>query len=331
MNNQAIFCVTENGIEIAKKINEKISSDVFVIEKFNKNFGISFTSLKEVVNENFKKYKYLIFIMATGIVVRTISKYINKKDLDPAVIVIDENITFAISLISGHIGGGNLFTKVICDKLNIIPIITTSSDITGKIAIDTLAEKLNCNMKSLEEAKNLTSLIVDNKNVGLSLPKNVNVMESKNSPSPDGVVIISNREKIEITQLYPKDIILGVGCRRGVPTEIVLNAIKTALKKANISEKSIKHIANIKTRRLIKLLSNTDNISAFMRKAPRTKTSLLNKYGVNAQINENKELVLPTNNVADLNRVLEFLNEDIFRGVITDRLYRSNSKKKDNH
>ena len=68
-----------------------------------------------------------------------------------------------------------------------------------------------------------------------------------------------------------------------------------------------------------------------MRKAPRTKTILLNKYGVNAQINENKELVLPTNNVADLNRVLEFLNEDIFRGVITDRLYRSNSKKKDNH
>lgn len=99
----------------------------------------------------------------------------------------------------------------------------------------------------------------------------------------------------------------------------------------NVNTESIKHIANIKTRRLIKLLSNTDNISAFMRKAPRTKTSLLNKYGVNAQINENKELVLPTNNVADLNRVLEFLNEDIFRGVITDRLYRSNSKKKDNH
>lgn len=81
----------------------------------------------------------------------------------------------------------------------------------------------------------------------------------------------------------------------------------------------------------IAIASYNNNISAFMRKAPRTKTSLLNKYGVNAQINENKELVLPTNNVADLNRVLEFLNEDIFRGVITDRLYRSNSKKKDNH
>ena len=29
--------------------------------------------------------------------------------------------------------------------------------------------------------------------------------------------------------------------------------------------------------------------------------------------------------------VVEIFNEDIFRGVITNRLYRSNSKKKDNH
>ena len=54
------------------------------------------------------------------------------------------------------------------------------------------------------------------------------------------------------------------------------------------------------------------------------------KYGINAQINGNNELVLPTNNVVELNRTLEFLNEDIFRGIITDSLYHSNSKKKDN-
>lgn len=99
----------------------------------------------------------------------------------------------------------------------------------------------------------------------------------------------------------------------------------------NVSTENIKYIANIKTRRLIKLLSNTDNIVTFMRKTSRTRSSLLRKYGINASINANNELVLPTNNVAELNRVLEFLNEDIFRGVITDSLYRSNSKKKDNH
>jgi len=102
------------------------------------------------------------------------------------------------------------------------------------------------------------------------------------------------------------------------------------IKGIDVNVENIKHIANIKTRRLIKLLSSTNNIATFMRKASRTKTSLLKKHGINAQINGNNELVLPTNNVVELNRTLEFLNEDIFRGIITDSLYRSNSKKKDN-
>ena len=101
------------------------------------------------------------------------------------------------------------------------------------------------------------------------------------------------------------------------------------IKGIDVSAENIKHIANIKTRRLIKLLSSTNNITTFMRKASRTKTSLLKKYGINAQINGDNELVLPTDDVVELNRTLEFLNEDIFRGVITDSLYRSNSKKKD--
>ena len=101
------------------------------------------------------------------------------------------------------------------------------------------------------------------------------------------------------------------------------------IKGIDVSAENIKHITNIKTRRLIKLLSSTNNITTFMRKASRTKTSLLKKYGINAQINGDNELVLPTDNVVELNRTLEFLNEDIFRGVITDSLYRSNSKKKD--
>ena len=98
----------------------------------------------------------------------------------------------------------------------------------------------------------------------------------------------------------------------------------------NVNVEHIKSIANVKTRRLVKSLSKTENIKLFMQKSPRSRTTLLKKYGVNVQLDENKKLLLPTNNVAELNRILEFLNEDIFRGVITDNLYRSNSKKKDN-
>lgn len=91
----------------------------------------------------------------------------------------------------------------------------------------------------------------------------------------------------------------------------------------------IKKIANVKTRRLIKVLSSTTNVSIFIGKSLRTKKSLLKKYGIKAQINNEGKLILPIHNVSELNRTLEFLNEDIFKGAITDSLYLSNSKKKD--
>lgn len=97
----------------------------------------------------------------------------------------------------------------------------------------------------------------------------------------------------------------------------------------SVNANVVKDLANVKTRRLVKLLLSTNNIATFIGKNAKTRTSLLKQYGIKAQINANNELELPTNNVADLNRALEFLNEDIFKGVITNSLYRSNSKKKD--
>lgn len=49
--------------------------------------------------------------MATGIVIRKISKLIETKDKDPAVLVIDEAKNFVISLLSGHLGWGKQASK----------------------------------------------------------------------------------------------------------------------------------------------------------------------------------------------------------------------------
>ncbi len=238
MNNQAIFCVTENGIEIAKKINEKIPSDVFVIEKFNKNFGISFTSLKEVVNENFKKYKYLIFIMATGIVTRIIAPHILKKDADPAVISIDEQGNFVIPLLSGHLGGANNQSKKIANIINSIPVITTATDVSGKIAVDTLAENLNCKLDSLESAKKVTSLILQNKEISIDLPKNIEV----NNKNAEGIILITNKINIEITKIIPQNICVGIGCKKGMKVEDLEIFVNEVFNNFNLNIESIKNL-----------------------------------------------------------------------------------------
>ena len=140
-----------------------IRDRIYTLKKFNIEDTIQMENFTETLEKEFNSYDGHIFIMATGIVVRKISTLIKSKDVDPAVVVIDEGAHFVISLLSGHLGGANELAEIIGEKLNLVPIITTSSDVTGKIAVDTLSQKLNGELESLEKAKNVTSLIVDGK------------------------------------------------------------------------------------------------------------------------------------------------------------------------
>lgn len=236
----AVWTVTRgaglNGVEIKNKIE---GIDVFTLSKFKIDNSIQIENFTEELNEAFNKYDGHIFIMATGIVIRKIASLIKSKDVDPAVVVIDEGMNFVISLLSGHLGGANDLTQNLHGIFGLVPIITTSSDVTGKIAVDTLSQRLKCNLKSLEAAKKVTSLIVDGKNVELSLPKNIC------NENPEGVMVISNKENLEIVHLYPENLVIGIGSRRGIEKEKVYEFLIETLEKHNLSLKSIKHFATV--------------------------------------------------------------------------------------
>ena len=236
----AVWTVTRgaglNGVEIKNKIE---GIDVFTLSKFKIDNSIQMENFTEELNEAFNKYDGHIFIMATGIVIRKIASLIKSKDVDPAVVVIDEGMNFVISLLSGHLGGANDLTQNLHEIFGLVPIITTRSDVTGKIAVDTLSQKLKCNLKSLEAAKKVTSLIVDGKNVELSLPKNIC------NENPEGVMVISNKENLEIVHLYPENLVIGIGSRRGIEKEKVYEFLIETLEKHNLSLKSIKHFATV--------------------------------------------------------------------------------------
>lgn len=238
----AFWSVTRGAGEVAKRIGKKVEGDIYTLKKFNIEESIQIENFSEELEKKFSYYDGHIFIMATGIVIRKIAPLIKRKDIDPAVLVIDEGENFVISLLSGHIGGANELTYKIAQSCSLLPIITTSSDVTGKIAIDTIAQKLNCEMESLTKAKELTSLIVDNKKVDILLPNNVKLGKNKNS---SGVVIVSNKKNIDIMRLYPKNIIIGIGCKRGTPKEEIEKALDEIMRKHNLAYESIKKISTV--------------------------------------------------------------------------------------
>ncbi len=236
----AVVTVTEKGVRNGLRIKEKIDCDVFTISKFmkDKTFLIE-NGLQNFFEKNLLKYDTFLFITASGIAVRTIAPFIKSKDKDPAVLTMDEEGNFIISLLSGHLGGANEAAKILGEITGAVPVISTASDVSGKIAVDTIAMKINGKLESLESAKKVTSLIVAGKEVCIKVPEN---MENENT---EGVILISNRKNIEIAKIIPQNIVVGIGCKKDKEAEKIIDAVKNSFEKLNLCEESIRVFATV--------------------------------------------------------------------------------------
>ncbi|MEG1866309.1 MAG: precorrin-4 C(11)-methyltransferase [Bacteroides sp.] len=101
-----------------------------------------------------------LFIGALGICVRAIAPCLVDKYTDPAVVCIDSTGRFAVSVLSGHLGGANELTGYVARILGAKPVITTQSDCSGLWALDTLGSRFGwktvpCGDHTLSEAVTL--------------------------------------------------------------------------------------------------------------------------------------------------------------------------------
>lgn len=83
------------------------------------------------------------FSVPPGSAVRTIAPFVVSKKTDPAVVVIDEQGSYAISLLSGHLGGANELTEFAAESIGAQPVITTGTDVNHTFAVDVFARKNN--------------------------------------------------------------------------------------------------------------------------------------------------------------------------------------------
>ena len=248
----AIYCVSKTGYKTCLKIKENVYNDLHIYvsgrvanllnleNENNENLIVINERVPILLEKTFNKYDLHIFVAATGAVVRIIEGKFKSKDTDPAVITIDDHANFVISLLSGHLGGANEECKKIANGIGAIPVITTASDVGGKIAVDTLSQKIKAKLNDLDGAKRVTSLIVNGEKVSLHLPKNI-VNHDENSA---GAIIVSNRKNIEISKIIPQNIFIGIGCKRGVSKEHIIEKLKYAMDKQNLELSAIKMAAS---------------------------------------------------------------------------------------
>lgn len=252
-----VITLTKGALYKAKEIKKHIKDiDIYTLPKWNDDECKYINKkLEEFVGEIFSNYDVLLFIMASGIVVRVIAKYIKDKTIDPAILVMDEKGKHVISLLSGHLGGANDAAIFISKKVGAEPVITTASDVKESIAVDTLAMKLDLNIENLKDAKDITAMIVNDENVGIltdieidfKLPNNITLI-NKIDEKLNGLIYISNKNsdfKIPYVHLIPKNIVIGIGCKKDMPRERIIESINQTLCKLNINHKSLKMICTV--------------------------------------------------------------------------------------
>ncbi|MFQ5975360.1 MAG: cobalt-precorrin 5A hydrolase [Candidatus Hydrothermarchaeales archaeon] len=258
----AVLTVTKNGVKTGKKITHALDGEttLYVNKKFaGKGVETIDKSFVDFVGELFRTYDALVFVMALGIVVRSISRHVKDKRTDPAVVVVDEMGKQSISLLSGHLGGANDLANLIAEKIGAKAVVTTATDIQGKPSVEDLAKALGIEIQDLEKAKTVNAAIVNGEKVGIfsdfRLPfdlkdnlyfNNFNEINRKGKEF-EALVIITNKKVNDVSAPYiilrPKNLIVGIGSKKGVAKEDVLEAIYHALDHAGLSVESVKLLA----------------------------------------------------------------------------------------
>lgn len=272
----AVYAITRHGIDIARRLVPGLpGADLYVSQKL---FGEAPEGAKPLplpmgplLAETFTAYDCHVFVISVGAVVRMIAPLIKNKKIDPAVVCVDDAARFSICVLSGHVGRGNAFTERVAALLGAQPVVTTASDALGTLTVDILGRELGWTLDDPD--RNVTrgcAAVVNAAPVlfvqetgepsfwpeGAPLPPGVRYATSLDGVDPDAweiLLIVTDRDlsrthpaHLERAVVYrPKSLVLGIGCDRGAPLDMVERGVDKILAEHGLSAKSVKALATI--------------------------------------------------------------------------------------
>ncbi|WP_458456265.1 cobalt-precorrin 5A hydrolase [Methanobrevibacter sp.] len=249
----AIISVSKKGRDLALELKEKLDNDSTIIKTdvFHKDVKHNFPIL-------FEEYDSIIAIMASGILIRTIAPLIESKVTDPAILNIDDNANFVISTLSGHLGGANRLTHKVAQLLDATPVITTSTDVNRKLGIDVLAKDLYLSIDDTKEILYFNKGILEGKNISFVMNSEKNfdyLIKYLNENTLEMDVSINYSSEVKYDEIHvqmdshrlilkEKDVVVGIGCRRGKECEKIFEGLKISINELNIHESRINFLSS---------------------------------------------------------------------------------------
>jgi len=258
----ALVSFTKTGAHMCRRIEIGLAAGkhlcmAYGMETYAEEAGILPLkgSLALWTKDAFATSEALVFVGACGIAVRTIAPYIKDKTVDPAVVVVDEIGKYAISLLSGHIGGANDLALEIAWIIGAMPVITTATDLNKKFAVDDWAQRNNLWLGEMQTAKEISVGVLNGQVIGFSsdypiegrLPEQLRY-ETNGRDLTIGFMlsIYENKKPFKRTlHLVPKTVTIGMGCKKGISLDAAEALLHKVLKEQGISIHAIEKLCSI--------------------------------------------------------------------------------------
>ncbi|WP_244287762.1 cobalt-precorrin 5A hydrolase [Lacrimispora celerecrescens] len=261
----SIICFTEAGARLSVKLSKELLKAGQPCEAYGSEgllkscpdgdlmIPVS-TSLSEWTRKQFLQKDGIVFIGAASIAVRAIAPFLKSKAEDPAVVVMDDMGRFSISLLSGHLGGANELAERLAGLVGGQAVITTATDIHGRFAVDLFAKEQGLVITNLKKIKMISSAILKGENVGFhsdflvsgKLPSGLipgeafgaNLWITIKESGKEGPLK-------ESLKLVPRLLVLGIGCRKGVPAKTIEKVLDRVFKEWDLSQEALAACASI--------------------------------------------------------------------------------------
>ncbi len=98
----------------------------------------------DVFEEHWGEYDCFVGLMASGIVMRKTAHLLGDKWDDPAIVVVDEELTWAIPITGGHHGANQVASDLA--TIGAVPAVTTASEAAGKQGVESRAKAMDAHV-----------------------------------------------------------------------------------------------------------------------------------------------------------------------------------------
>ena len=249
----AVVTINNPSLKSAKKLLPYLKG--YEVDVYAKDEFIQYKKLDDILPVAWQKYDAIIMIVAVGAVVRKIAPYLKDKATDPAVLVINLDLTRVIPLLSGHLGGANELADTLANRLpSCINFVTTATDQTKTLAFEMLAKKRGWRIENLKALANISNRLLNKQEVKVATYKSIfDSIEDKQNlklvtfDELDRETVVIGYEKSKALTFVPK-LYLGIGCNRDTKKEVIKEAFYSFLDNHEIKREDVAKLGSFEAK-----------------------------------------------------------------------------------